>query len=608
MGAGMALAASPSWNAGSGTWDDTTTANWSTAKVPASGDSVYITNASVGSVTVDYAATGFSGTNALNNLWVGKSGGQTNFLQLGSGDTLQVTGSYNNANSGVIITNGGWMAVGSGAALIQQTVQPTDHLIVNGGTLELAGGAITNGGNFSIRGGSYTQASGTHLVYNSIFLADAVGQNAKLTMSGGVLTNISFDLLAKAGNSTLSLSGGEINIARTWAVGTTGGTHNWTINNGTLNVRVNGEPGDGIGSKNGSGSVTLTQTGGLVKINALHMFGTVTYNLQGGAMTNGSIFVDGTFTQTLGTNYNSNDAIVGTAAGRTGTYSLVSGVFRSRGFTIARVPDSVGTFTMSGGTVTMGNSLSGADAFFTIGASSGAGSGTLVLKGGSIGGSAYTDTGMVVNATGTVRGYGTISVNSVRIGMGGRVIADGEGADRTLNLSSFNGVSNYVDNVSDKGWFATGHGKLVLPNVTVNAATTNIYNWGEQQGDTTIDLVNSARLQFTGLSGSGSLTGAVYSVDRPEANPSGDRKISVHEFGLSGGPTFTKCSLTIRYDDSVAPGLDSRIVMARWTGTSWAKVATTVDAANHRITADNLTALGRFSLAVFTSGTVICVQ
>lgn len=89
---------------------------------------------------------------------------------------------------------------------------------------------------------------------------------------------------------------------------------------------------------------------------------------------------------------------------------------------------------------------------------------------------------------------------------------------------------------------------------------------------------------------------------------SGDRKISVHEFGLSGSPTFSKCSLTIRYDDSAVPGLENQIAMSRWNGSSWTRVAATVDAANRRITASDLTALGRFSLTVNTSGTRICVQ
>ena len=332
------------------------------------------------------------------------------------------------------------------------------------------------------------------------------------------------------------------------------------------------------------------------------------YNLSGGLNSNGTLYVNGTVNQSGGAMSNDYDFCVGSLPGGTGTYSMASGSLRCRGFNLGRVTNSVGTFTLSGGTFVMANSASGTEAYFLVGAESGTGSGTLVLKGGTLGGNAYSTTGMQVNATGTVRGYGAVSVGAVRIAMGGRVIADGEGVDRTLSLASFNGVSNYVDNVSNKGWFAINHGKLALPNVAVNASTSGAYNWGEQQEDTTIDLVNSARFVFTGLSGSGSLTGAVYSVDRPEANPAGDHKISVHEFGLSGGPTFTKCALTIRYDDSVAPGLDSRIVMARWTGSNWVKVATTVDAANRRITAADLTALGRFSLAVYTSGTLVCVQ
>ena len=589
MGAGTALAASPSWNTGSGTWDDTTTGNWNPAQVPVVGDSVTINRATA--TTVDFASGNFAVTNSnLYALTLGGTGA-SNTLQVGTGDTLCFSNSVNVNAGGRLELSGGTVA----------DVNPAWH----------DGLKINNGGSVSITGGSFQLPQQCH-----VDLADLAGQTASLAVSGtGKLSpptpvsGAGGDFNARNGNSTLTLAdNGEITVWRNIFVGTVSGNHTWTISGGTLRSVLGDAPTTGLVLGGGTGTVTLAQTGGVLFTKYLNISTRATYNLSGGANTNGSVYVNGTLNQTNGVVYNNFDVFIGSAAAKTGTYTMVNGSFRSRGFNIAKVADSVGTFTMSVGTFTMvaGGGGSGVDDYFQIGATNGIGAGTLVLKGGTVGGN--SSDGMRIYNTGTVRGYGTVNIGARPIVMRGKVVADGEGIDRTLNLSSFTiGVTNPVDNVSDKGWYATSHGKLVLPNVAVNAATTNIYNWGESQDDTTIDLVNSARFVFTGLSGSGSLTGSVVAVDSSVANPSGDRKISVHEFGLSG-PSFTKCTLTIRYDGSVAPGLENKMVMARWTGANWAKVATTVDTTNHWITAADLTALGRFSLVVYTAGTRVSIQ
>ena len=42
------------------------------------------------------------------------------------------------------------------------------------------------------------------------------------------------------------------------------------------------------------------------------------------------------------------------------------------------------------------------------------------------------------------------------------------------------------------GWFARNGGRLILPQVGVNAGT-GTYTWGESAADRTLDLVNSVR-------------------------------------------------------------------------------------------------------------------
>lgn len=502
-----------------------------------------------------------------------------------SGGTLRST--FANGSTGGMRFGGG-----AGSVTVTQTAG-----IVSSTSFYLAGGA------------TYNLSGGTNFVSNTIYLADVAGQSAALNMSGGTLTNGSYDLLARSGNSTLNLSNGEINIKRTISLGTGGGTHNWTISGGTLITRANSEPTDGVGATNGVGTVTINQTGGLVKFNILNMFGTATYSLQNATMTNGTVYCDGIFTQTSGVHYVANDLVFGSAGGRTGVYTMVGGTLRSRGLDVGPAGGGAGIFTMIGGalSVNAGEGNSGSYDFFRVGPTNGVGSGTFTIKGGSVSGPFRS---LYLNNGGVIRGYGDIlSITyTAPIVMQGRVIADGEGVDQNLTLGGMlNTVTNPVDNVSSQGWFATNHGKLILPPVPVAAATTNVYNWGEQKNDAMIDLVNSARFEFTGLSGSGSLTGAVMAIDRPDASPVSKNGVSTHEFTMTGA-TFSKYTLTLRYDDVATRGHDDQLALFRWTGTTWDRLTVSIDMANHWVTATNLTTLGRFNLSLVPRGSLLSVQ
>ena len=590
--AGSALAAALTWNTGSGTWDDTTAANWTPAQVPVDEDSVTINRGT--NTTVDFASAYFAGANSnLTGLTLGGTGA-SNILQIGAGDMLR----YSNS---ITINSGGMLDI-SGGTVTDATASAFWH----------NGLVINNGGQARITGGTFIIPLQSH-----VNLADTAGHTASLEVSGsGVLSNSAAsgtgsDFNSKAGNSTLTLSGnGAIQMRRDILVGTTGGNHLWTISGGDLRSMSANGTSTGFKIGGGNGTATVNQTAGnIYSAGYINLSTGGTYNISGGNCTNGTLYVNGTINQTGGNFYNLYDTVVGSQATGTGVLSITSGSFRSRGFNIARTPDSCGIVTLSGGTFSMNNNNSGVEAHFEIGANSGAGSGTLVLKGVTVGTSVTASSGMVVNATGVIRGYGTISVGAALAVLAGRVIADGEGIDRTLDLSSLGATSNFTDNVTNKGWFAVNHGKLLLPKVSINAATTNVYNLGESPEDTTIDLVNSARLEFTGLTGSsGSLTGAVYAVDRPEAYAANGWKVSVHEF-ITNGIAASKCALTIRYDDSAAMGRDAQIVMHRWNGSTWDMVPSTVDVANHWITATNLTSLGRFTLSIHNpSGSIDMLQ
>jgi hypothetical protein len=99
---------------------------------------------------------------------------------------------------------------------------------------------------FMVNNGGSVAVSGTGVLKlparGHVFLADTAGQSASLTISGsGQFTRLDTtgssggDFTSTAGNSTVSVSdSGLLRVGRDLSVGTTGGTHNWTINGGTV--------------------------------------------------------------------------------------------------------------------------------------------------------------------------------------------------------------------------------------------------------------------------------------------------------------------------------------------------------------------------------------
>jgi fibronectin-binding autotransporter adhesin len=188
----------------------------------------------------------------------------------------------------------------------------------------------------------------------------------------------------------------------------------------------------------------------------------------------------------------------------------------------------------------------------------------------------------------------------------GRIVADGYGTDRALNLGGLGLVYNTADNPSDgkNGWYAVNRGELRLPSLAVTG--NNTYYWGEQAD---LDLVNGAKLVFTGASGS--LTGKLFAVDHASVNPLGGMTaISVHDFSAGG---LTTAGLTVRYDHAAAAAVglaEPDLRLYRWMGSDWADVTTAVDTNTRVISATGLTGLGQFAIGkvVPFNGTLILIR
>jgi len=174
------------------------------------------------------------------------------------------------------------------------------------------------------------------------------------------------------------------------------------------------------------------------------------------------------------------------------------------------VPDG-GAFSQTGGSVVITNTNS-----IVIGEGSGAATYDLgdAYSTGSVVEGTGSGASMTVNAGGIFHGWSDDgSLNGMQLTgtltNNGQVVGDSYDVDnRSMNLTNFTGVDNTVENsapTGNAGWYAVNEGRVSLPTVTAPESLTPVsVNWGEAFDDATIDLVNSAKLAFTGV-GSGGL-------------------------------------------------------------------------------------------------------
>jgi hypothetical protein len=445
------------------------------------------------------------------------------------------------------------------------------------GRLDFSGGTLTipassffylNGGTFLQSGGllDVNTASGT----GPCFLS---GSNT-WTMTGGVATTRSLTV----GPGTFNLQAGVVNENWiTWVPA--GGVFNQT--GGSFTQKVN--------YINVSGG-TFNMSGGTNVARQIIMGGTATINQTGGLLT---ASVNGLEMRTAGNTYN--------LSGGTATFAIAF---------VGNVAAGSALFNHTGGTLNVGPSA------LYIGASGAADPDTYTLNGGTLNitGVAGYQQALQVFPCGVLQGYGVVGSMAGYIDNSGRIIADGYGTQRDLDLSSAHSRSDYpsrntTDNTTNCGWFAVNKGRLILTRSVLSGTATN--NWGEAAADTTIDLVNSAALAFTSAT-AGSLTGALYAVDRTDVPAGLYKPVGIWSFG---GVTSTVATLTFRYDDAAtaAQGVaEADLKLWRYNGAKWVDVTDTRDNTAKTITSQSASssiAPTFFAVAPVTPpiGTVLCI-
>ncbi len=352
------------------------------------------------------------------------------------------------------------------------------------------------------------------------------------------------------------------------------------------------------------------------------------FDLNGRSLNVGTNGGTGTFTQT-GANAATPDVgylFLGRySAEGSGTMNIEDGTIKAGTW---RVGNNVGTGTLNltgGSSATVSNTVS--NNIFMIGGGSydnelntGSGTGTVTLgdatSGGNInysGGNASASTSLLIRnssaSAGTLQGWGTVTTAAGdstladydgMIVNNGQVIANGFGTDRTLDLTGVvNGVDNYIENgtAESNGWYAENQGKLSLTPLAVTDGASSV-NWGEADGDTTIDLVNSARLTFSDAT-AGNVTGSLLSTDRTtesvlDFSSEFDLVTAVWEFsGLAAAQGTGNLDIQFRYDaENLGDHTESDLLLWQNDGSGWYEVTSTLSESDNILSASSLTTSG----------------
>ncbi|MGB7158486.1 MAG: PEP-CTERM sorting domain-containing protein, partial [Tepidisphaeraceae bacterium] len=181
------------------------------------------------------------------------------------------------------------------------------------------------------------------------------------------------------------------------------------------------------------------------------------------------------------------------------------------------------------------------------------------------------------SGSGLFRGWGSVGLTGLVVN-NGRIVADGYGNDRALDLSTAKGVTNTIENpivAGANGWYARDGGAVVLPSVNVIPGS-NAYSWGEDPNDALPDLVNSVRLYVRDAETPGEIDISLLSLDRTDipALPSGHHFIGVWRFDAHD-LDFTGVDLAIRYDDAMAQdqGLSEAILkLWKYENGDWVRI------------------------------------
>ncbi len=560
-----------------------TLGSWSSGLVPTSSDDVYIGDTGyLGTATVNIAAAGA----LANSVTLGKSDGSSSgTLRLQPGGTLALT------FPGGSLTVGGQ---GTGA-FVQTGGTLFSHQTLVRGTFDQTGGTATSylHNVTDNQGGEARQTLGPGASFSSIVTVVGMAEPGegwipgagRFDQAGGTHTIVSTEGAGgltvgylPGGTGVYTLSGADAQLATPAAAVGFQGTGTFLHSAGTHLITSDGFLADL------TGSTTLPPALG-IGVGAQY-FGTGSYQLTGGALT---------VTRTPSLQIVPFGASIWMGIGGTGTLLL---------------GDANGT-----------GALSETDPPEPTGAELGV---SLLLR-------PPLGPGLTTSAA-TVRGWGTVGLTGTLYN-DGRVIADGYGQDRDLDLRSFSLVTSSVgpDSASllqgdgtQAGWYAQNHGRLLLP--TYTQGDTVFWGTGIMAEQPYPGFpVNALQVYFEGLPEPPAGPAPAFLQEAPPlsiallapdhgAVPAGTTGtiLGIWEIAMDGVlPDGAYAGLAFRYDDLLADqyadllGLDELdIQIYHFDGLNWVPLVTGVDSDAHvAYTMESVT-----SFSPFAAGWNITIQ
>jgi hypothetical protein len=236
-------------------------------------------------------------------------------------------------------------------------------------------------------------------------------------------------------------------------------------------------------------------------------------------------------------------------------------------------------------------------------------------------------------AFGVLRGSGAVhgenwNSNTLRIGFGnGQIIGDGFGEQRELDMNTV--VSLNVPNANPddgtNGIYAVNRGAVKFPRVWFSTVDASGSIGDVPKGSPS--LVNCVGYSIRGLQGANSvsvLRGGLYASDRTDVHvdalPPCGSIVGIWRLGLFTDITgftqkgYQNIDLTFRYDHAKVK-LDQKLVLYRWNGNKWTRVASKPAATNPRIVCEGITPqtvegynIGLFALVTRRDGMKIIVR
>ena len=502
----------------SGNWG--TSGAWSPSGVPVAGDDVTIgasgtpytvtlnsaSSAALDSLTINSGATLAVGTNTLNVNGTGS--GATDTITLASGGAITIAGGTINATA---LADSGTL---SGSGTIASAVSGTGTITASAGTLNLTG-TVSSGPIFTI-----ATASASVLEFSGTATIGAVTiNNANQTLRVGAAGNLTISAAETVSLGKILMSGGTLTDASGLTIGTSGTLTGF----GKVNPAIIGP---------GSGSGTITASGGTLELTSAVSLGAGTLALTVGSGASDKLLLDaGSAATSL------------TFSGSTGTLELnTSGTLTlanalAVGANAVKFDGASSTLTDAGGVTVSTGTITGLGKVAAAVTASGAAhitanGGTLEVTG------AITDSGsaLVLTITGatdkllldaasaahtvTFSSSGTLELNTSGTLTVGTAMAVGTGtvkldAAGTTQLTDASGITIAGGTISGTGTISattavTGSGTVAIPisnnsAITASGGTLNLTGT-VTSGTYAIATASASVLEFSGTATTGAVT------------------------------------------------------------------------------------------------------